>query len=106
MEKLKIFFSYSHADGTRDLIEDLQAPLRTEFESFLDVQFIQYGEQITSKISEALFETDLMVPILTERAIASTWVLTEMVRADERGVTLIPIVEDTLIDKIPAFLRD
>ena len=78
MEKLKIFFSYSHADGTReliqDLIDDLQGPRRAEFESFLDVQFIQYGEQITSKISEALFETDLMVPILTERAIASSWV--------------------------------
>jgi hypothetical protein len=104
MDKLKVFFSYSQSDGALELIASLREKLTQEFTSLIDVDFVLIENNVQSRISKAIWETDLMVPILTPSAITSNWVITELVRADERGVAIMPVIEKKQLPKLPLFL--
>jgi hypothetical protein len=104
MEKLKVFFSYSQADGAIELINGLSEKLTEEFKSLVDVNFVLTGNDVQTSISKAIWETDLMVPILTSNALSSYWVNSELVRADERGVAIMPVIEKRQLKHLPPFL--
>jgi hypothetical protein len=99
-----VFISYAHEDQTQAfrLVEDLQAEGRV---CWIDARRIHYGDnRWYTMIAEGINNSYAFVPLISEQALSSNWVLDEICWALEREKLIFPLMlEDVSAD--PRFFR-
>jgi hypothetical protein len=86
-----VFLSYAHKDGTAH-VQQLAADLKAQgFDPWWDER-IEPGARWGEAIQSAIEQSDVMVVLLTKRAVASTEIEDEWNYARQRGLLLIPVL--------------
>jgi hypothetical protein len=104
----KVFLSHSSSD--KGFVRKLAASLVTYgIDSWIDEAEIHYGESLITRISESIEEIDLVLAIISENSIDSSWVRKELEWAltreiKSRNIVVVPVLIDRV--DIPFFLID
>jgi len=105
---MTVFISYSHAD--KDFVDKLATHLiKSNIHIWLDRWELKVGDSITSKIQEALSDSDYLLLVLSKKSVESDWLKRELNAAllreieEKRAVILPVLIEDC---EIPLFVRD
>lgn len=104
---IKIFISYSWKNSSdRTAIAKSLGEIK-DIEVYYDKSHIKKGKNIHSEISDILDKSHIVIALLTGSSVTSVEVRDELVRANERGLIILPIVDADVKDvDIPFFLRD
>ncbi|MBB5870046.1 hypothetical protein F4553_003425 [Allocatelliglobosispora scoriae] len=86
-----VFISYSRRDGTyvRRLVDHLRS---AGVEVWLDGDGIDYGDRWATVISERVDTSAVFVPVMSPASEGSEWVERELVRAQDGGRPIMPIL--------------
>lgn len=105
--EVRIFISYNWNDSSERLSIARSLEKVDGINVFYDKQNIRYGDKIHPAISDLLDRSHVLITLITTSSLASFEVRDELVRAHERGLFILPIVESGIdIKTIPFFLRD
>lgn len=101
----KVFVSYARDAGPgENLATELQNKLIEQgYEVFRDVTGLKPGDQWFTKLEHELETSDLMVLVVSEKALISKWIYNEANIAEELGLPVIPIMAENT--RMPLWLR-
>lgn len=101
-----VFISYSRSDG--DFVRELAAALvERGKEPWLDVEGIEGGEEFPTVIRRAIEETDGLVFVISEAAVASPYCRQEIDYSLQLGKRVVPVLHRRVADAaLPAGVRD
>ncbi|MBD2358870.1 TIR domain-containing protein [Tolypothrix sp. FACHB-123] len=104
---MKVFISYSWQDVPlrRAIVGEIKKI--NGIEVLFDSAQINPSSQIHPTISKLLDSCDVVVAVLTPSSLASTEVLDELSRANERNKRILPLLDESVSsEQIPYYLRD
>lgn len=88
---MRVFISYSRAD--RDFALRLQASLQARgIDAWVDLRRLEGGQEFDRKIEEAINRCSGVLVVLSPDSVASQWVRSEIVFAQRRRKTVIPLM--------------
>jgi hypothetical protein len=102
---LKVFISYSEVDKTKMVTLRNKLKRNSSFEPIVVAYRRMTSTLLSDKVARAIEETDVLVPILTRKALFNQWVNQEIGYAKAKKKLIWPIVEDNIIDKLKGFVH-
>ena len=107
MSKYNFFISYCRVDG-EDIAVDLSKKLNEKgYSIFIDIESIRAGSDFTQSIIDGISNCDYFIPIITEAASSSQWLMKEISfafsMAGNRATQIIPIVATEHLDDVLKF---
>lgn len=103
--KAKIFLSYSESDKNK--LKALRSAMkkREGLDPIVVSERRKVGQSLAKKVKECMQEADCLIPILTRKSINSQWVNQEIGFAEALRVPIVPLVENSLLDKLKGFIH-
>jgi hypothetical protein len=101
----KVFISYSEDDKKKMITLRKKLKRNSSFEPIIVADRRMTYTLLSDKVARAIEETDVLVPILTRKALFNQWVNQEIGYAKAKKKLIWPIVEDNIIDKLKGFVH-
>jgi len=101
----KIFISYSDQDRSRMRSLERIINKSRHFTSVIIADRREALVALTDKVKSGIFESDYIVPIITETSISSQWLNQEIGFASALNKEIIPIVEHQIINQLKGFIH-
>lgn len=101
----KIFISYSDNDRSRMRSLEKIIDNSTHFKPIIIADRRDALIALTEKVKTGIFESDYVVPLLTEKSINSQWVNQEIGYAAALNKTIIPIIEKEIVESLKGFIH-
>lgn len=101
----KIFISYSDTDRSRMRSLEKIITKTSHFKPVIIADRRDALLALTDKVKTGIFESDYIVPILTENSTNSQWVNQEIGFATALNKTIIPIVQREVIETLKGFIH-
>ena len=111
--KKYIYISYSHANA--DIAETIIAEMNEQFKKTSKYRFelftadsVSYGYNMEKTIESYIEQSDIIIVIVSQNYINSTWCKKEFMNCMGKGKTIIPVVTDSFenLSKLPVNLSD
>ena len=108
--KRNIFLSHSHKD--KHFVQQIAKSLEiAELSCWVDEAELDIGDSIIERIGQGIYESDLVVAVISTNSVSSAWVQKELQLAMTREIScekirVLPIIIDSCTELIPYFLRD
>jgi len=103
--KAKIFLSYSEFDKNKVKALRNAMKKRDGLEPIVVSERRKVRQSLADKVKECMQEADWLIPILTRKSIGSQWVNQEIGFAEALKITIVPLVEESLLDKLKGFIH-
>lgn len=103
--KARIFLSYSELDKNK--LKALRSAIkkREGLDPIVVSERRKVRQSLADKVKECMHEADCLIPILTRKSIDSQWVNQEIGFAEARDILIVPLVEESLLDKLKGFIH-
>lgn len=103
--KAKIFLSYSEFDKNKVKALRNAMKKRDGIEPIVVSERRKVRQSLADKVKECMQEADWLIPILTRKSIGSQWVNQEIGFAEALKIQIVPLVEESLLDKLKGFIH-
>jgi len=103
--KAKIFLSYSELDKNK--LKALKSAIKKR-EGLVPIVVSErrkVGQSLADKVKGCMQEADCLIPILTRKSISNQWVNQEIGFAEALKIPIIPLVEESLLNKLKGFVH-
>lgn len=101
----KIFISYSDQDRSRMRSLERIIKKSRHFTPIIIADRREVLTALTDKVKFGIFESDYIIPILTETSIGSQWVNQEIGYAVAMNKEIVPIIEQSIINQLKGFIH-
>jgi hypothetical protein len=101
----KVFISYSEDDKKKMVTLRNKLKRNSSFEPIIVADRRMSSTLLSEKVAWAIEETDILVPILTDKALFNQWVNQEIGYAKAKRKLIWPIIGDNTIDKMKGFVH-
>jgi len=99
----KVFISYASVDEKRAK-QLAKALSEINVEYFLDRKDIEWGDDVTERITRGLSDCSALIVVVSPASLKSQWVLFEVGHASGLGKKILPFLTHPSLD-VPAFLK-
>jgi len=103
--KAKIFLSYSELDKNK--LKALKSAIKKRggLVPIVVSERRKVGQSLADKVKGCMQEADCLIPILTRKSISNQWVNQEIGFAEALKIPIIPLVEESLLNKLKGFIH-
>ncbi|HTA84144.1 MAG TPA: toll/interleukin-1 receptor domain-containing protein [Bacteroidia bacterium] len=103
--KHEIFISYSHKDINKIKLLVKELNNHPTFKPLVIASDREVGKLLAEKVINGIKKAEIIIPVITERSISEQWINQEIGFATAIGKTIIPIIDNALIDDLKGFIH-